>query len=101
MRVPVLLAATALLIATPSLSSAAEYRLDSSHAQVGFGVKHFGVAVLRGFFAEVSGDGTYGEDLTEASVNVEVKVASLATSHPGRTDHILKDGYNKMLTMER
>lgn len=91
MRVPVLLAATALLIATPTLASAADYRLDSSHAQVGFGVKHFDVAVLRGFFSEVTGEATFGEDLTEASVRVEVKVASLATTHPGRTEHILKD----------
>lgn len=91
MRVPAILAAAALLVATPTLSSAAEYNLDSAHAQVGFRVQHFGVSFLRGWFGEITGDATYGEDLSEASVNVEIAVGSLDTSYPGRTDHALKE----------
>jgi polyisoprenoid-binding protein YceI len=61
---------------------------DPIHSQVGFSVKHMGVATVRGTFGEFEGRLEAGEDLEHTKVYGSVKTTSVNTAFPQRDDHL-------------
>ena len=90
--VVVILAAFFATTITPP-AQAESFELDSSHAQVGFRVQHFGVSFLRGWFGDVTGSMNYSEKLEEMSVEIVIQTSSLITSFPTRTEHALSENF--------
>jgi polyisoprenoid-binding protein YceI len=64
------------------------WKIDSTHSQVEFAVKHLMIATVRGRFADVQGTVTADEDLTDASVDVAINVASIDTRQEQRDAHL-------------
>ena len=83
----------ALAVGSVTNGQAQSFDLDSSHAQVGFTVQHFGVSYLRGWFGDVSGSLEYSEDPSKMSVEIVIKTASLITSFPTRTEHAMSENF--------
>ena len=82
-----------LAIGSATNIQAQSFQLDSSHAQVGFRVQHFGVSYLRGWFGDVTGTLEFSENPSKMSVEVLIKSGSLITSFPTRTEHALSDNF--------
>ena len=55
------------------------YTIDPSHSEVGFSVRHAGIAKVRGQFTEFSGEIVVAENFADSAVNVEIKSASVDT----------------------
>ena len=70
-------------------AAADTYLLDSTHASVGFSVRHLMVSKVAGSFADVSGTVTYdAEDPARSSVSVTIKTASIDTNNDDRDQHL-------------
>ena len=59
-----------------NLPAAGTYSIDNGHSHVGFGVKHFGLAKVKGEFTEFSGTVTIADDPTASSVEVTIAASS-------------------------
>ena len=67
----------------------ATWKLDPSHSEVGFWLRHLMVAKVRGTFKEFTGAFTVdGDDFTTAKVSADVKLASVDTREPKRDGHL-------------
>jgi polyisoprenoid-binding protein YceI len=64
------------------------WNVDPKHSEVGFAVKHMGIATVRGEFTEFEGTLEIGEDLSTAKAYGTVKVESVDTSEPDRDAHL-------------
>jgi polyisoprenoid-binding protein YceI len=64
------------------------WNVDPIHSQVGFSVKHMGVATVRGTFGEYEGTAEAGADLEHTKIYGKVKTASVNTAFPQRDDHL-------------
>ena len=64
------------------------WTVDPAHSKVGFGVKHMGIATVRGEFTDFAGTLEIGEDLSTAKVYGTVKTQSVDTNEPQRDDHL-------------
>ena len=64
---------------TTSLIPTGTWAVDAAHSSVEFGIKHMGIATVRGKFTEFEGTLAVGEDLASSSVQGNVKVASITT----------------------
>jgi polyisoprenoid-binding protein YceI len=64
------------------------WSVDPKHSEVGFAVKHMGIATVRGEFTEFEGTLEIGEDLSTAKAYGTVKVESVDTSEPDRDAHL-------------
>jgi polyisoprenoid-binding protein YceI len=62
--------------------------VDPIHSQVGFAVKHMGVATVRGTFGEFEGRLEAGMDLDHTKAYGSVKATSVDTDFPQRDDHL-------------
>jgi len=62
--------------------------VDRAHSNVGFAVKHMGIATVRGEFGEFEGTLEVGDDLSKAKAHGTVKAASVDTSEAQRDDHL-------------
>ena len=56
------------------------WSVDPAHSKVGFGVKHMGIATVRGEFTEFEGTLEIGEDLASATIHGTVKAGSVNTN---------------------
>ena len=74
---------------TAILPETTTWQLDASHSSIGFSVKHLMIATVKGSFgkyeASFSGD---EKDLSKATVNVNIDVASIDTSNDQRDGHL-------------
>lgn len=79
-----------LLLFFSSMIFAASYKVDSSHSDIGFSIKHLGISNVRGQFKDVSGTINWdGEkNLKDASIKGTVKVDSVDTQEPKRDEHL-------------
>lgn len=76
------------LAAAPSVW-AGEYKIDTSHSEVGFKVRHMTIAWVKGSFREFSGTFNLPDQGFEgASVEAVVKVASVDTGNERRDNHL-------------
>lgn len=68
------------------------WKIDTSHSEAAFAVKHLMIATVRGRFAGVSGQVAFDPNrLSEASATVEIDVNSIDTREAQRDAH-LKSG---------
>jgi polyisoprenoid-binding protein YceI len=67
---------------------AGTWAVDPTHSNVGFAVKHMGIATVRGAFTDFDGTIEVGEDLTTAKAYGTVKAASVDTNEPQRDEHL-------------
>lgn len=66
----------------------ATWAIDTAHSEVGFTVRHL-MSKVRGTFDEFEGTiTTNGEDLTQASVQATVQMASVNTRNSQRDNHL-------------
>jgi polyisoprenoid-binding protein YceI len=73
-----------------SMTFAADtYKVDGTHAKVGFTVRHLVINKVRGQFNAFSGTITYDEkDITKSSLTGSIQVDSIDTAHPRRDKHL-------------
>jgi polyisoprenoid-binding protein YceI len=71
-------------ITTPSIVPTGTWVIDPAHSQVGFAVKHMGIATVRGEFTDYEGALEIGDDLSSARAHGTVKTASVDTRQPQR-----------------
>jgi polyisoprenoid-binding protein YceI len=64
------------------------WTVDPAHSKVGFGVKHMGIATVRGEFTEFEGTLEIGDELSSAKVYGTVKAQSVDTNEPQRDEHL-------------
>jgi len=65
------------------------WTIDPLDSTVGFGIRHFMVATVRGVFREISGTIRYDPDHPEATeMRVEIPTASIDTRVPDRDAHL-------------
>jgi polyisoprenoid-binding protein YceI len=64
------------------------WTVDPAHSKVGFGVKHMGIATVRGEFTDFEGILEIGEDLSSAKVYGTVKAQSVDTNESQRDEHL-------------
>src|SRR5699024_7400028 len=64
------------------------YRIDPSHSEVGFTVRHAGIAKVRGKFESYEGVIIVGEDLRASSVEVSIDSGSVNTGVEKRDNHL-------------
>jgi polyisoprenoid-binding protein YceI len=64
------------------------WSVDPAHSKVAFGVKHMGIATVRGEFTEFEGTLEVGEDLSSAKAYGIVKAQSVDTNEPQRDEHL-------------
>lgn len=77
-----------LLLASPALATE-KYLIDPVHTYVGFAVRHLMVSTVRGEFKEFSGELLLDEkDMTNSSVSVTIKTASIDTKVERRDNHL-------------
>ncbi len=63
------------------------WNVDPAHSQVGFAVKHMGIATVRGEFHDFQGTLSIGDD-GSATATGTVKTTSVDTGEPQRDDHL-------------
>src|SRR5437588_3457463 len=64
------------------------WTVDPAHSNVGFSVKHMGIANVRGKFTEFEGTLEMVESLVDCRAHGIVKVASIDTDEPQRDQHL-------------
>lgn len=65
------------------------YKLDASHASVGFSVRHLGISNVKGSFPRVSGTLVLDEkNIGKSSVEVTLDAASVNTNDANRDKHL-------------
>lgn len=70
------------------------FALDKAHSQVGFSVRHLGLANVSGTFGEYDADFSMtGEDFSTLSLSVTVSVPSIDTRNTSRDNHLLTPDY--------
>lgn len=86
-----LLAAAALVLATPLPLSAADYLIDSGkvHASINFRIQHLGFSWLTGRFDKFDGTFSYDENNPAAArVSVTIDTNSVNSNNPERDKHL-------------
>ncbi len=73
---------------TSTVIPAGTWSVDGKHSKVGFGIKHMGIATVRGEFTEFEGTLEIGEDLSTAKAYGTVKVDSIDTNEEQRDGHL-------------
>lgn len=68
---------------------AGAYNFDKAHSNIGFRVKHMGLAEVPGYFSDFTGSINYdGVDVTKSSVEFAAKATSINTGNEGRDKHL-------------
>ncbi len=73
---------------TATLPLAGTWNVDPAHTDVGFAVRHMGLATVRGSFETVSGTVRTAEDGTPTQARIEIETASITTGTQDRDDHL-------------
>jgi polyisoprenoid-binding protein YceI len=64
------------------------YKLDPSHAKIGFEVPHMVISTVEGRFTKFEGTLTAGKKLTDLKVEASIDVTSVSTDDKDRNDHL-------------
>jgi polyisoprenoid-binding protein YceI len=70
------------------LPTAGTWNIDVSHSNVGFKVKHLGLAKTRGRFTAFEGTVVVGEDPADTKVEVRIDSASVDSNDETRDNHL-------------
>lgn len=70
-------------------ATAAPYKLDTAHTDVGFSIQHLMISNVKGAFKDFSGSFDFDEAKGEVKkISVEIKAASIDTRNGKRDDHL-------------
>jgi polyisoprenoid-binding protein YceI len=85
-----LVAAAALALSlAPALALADSYKIEGSHTQAGFAVKHLLISTVRGEFGKTEGTVVFDPaDLTRSSVEATIDASTVDTRDAKRDDHL-------------
>lgn len=64
------------------------WRLDASHSELSFTVRHLMISKVRGFFRSFDVTVVTGEDPADTTVEATIDVASVDTNNEGRDGHL-------------
>lgn len=64
------------------------WKLDGSHSEVGFSVRHAGISKVRGYFDDVDAFLEIGESLDHSRIRASAKTASLNSKDANRDAHV-------------
>ena len=64
------------------------YVIDASHSEVGFSVRHAGIAKVRGKFTDYDGTIVVADDVAQSSAEVTMQTASVFTGSEARDNHL-------------
>jgi polyisoprenoid-binding protein YceI len=81
-------AARAAAAASAQAGAAGKFTVDPVHSSVIFRIEHEGVANFYGAFKEIEGSFTLGDDPSQASFDLSVKVNSVDTRNENRDKHL-------------
>jgi polyisoprenoid-binding protein YceI len=74
--------------AVATLIPTGTWTVDPAHTNVGFSVKHLGIATVRGKFEQFEGALEIGEELSSGRAHGTVQGASINTNDAGRDEHL-------------
>ena len=78
-----------LLVSVSFYAQAENYKLDPSHSEVGFSVKHLLISNVKGRFAKYSGTFEYDKAAkTLKNLTIEIDSASISTNEKDRDEHL-------------
>ena len=84
----------AILMITSSLSAQEAWKLDRSHANIGFSVTHMLISEVPGSFKDFDIVFTASEeDFSDASITATINVASITTDNDRRDGHLKSDDF--------
>ncbi|MCY4385228.1 MAG: YceI family protein [Nitrospinae bacterium] len=84
----------AVWLTTPTLSYAADWRIDPAHTTVSFKVRHLGVTWVQGEFQKVSGTVRYDpKNPGAAAADIVIDAASINTRNARRDNHLRTDDF--------
>lgn len=87
-----LTASFAIILLNLSGVYAQQWQLDKNHSTIGFSISHMVISEVEGKFDDYTLEiQTSKEDFTDASIQFEVKVASINTGHSGRDEHLQEE----------
>jgi polyisoprenoid-binding protein YceI len=73
------------------------WKIDPSHSQVTFSVRHMMIANVHGRFENLAGEVHFDEqDPTQSLVNIQIQAGSINTRDPKRDDHLKSDDFLKV-----
>ncbi len=83
------------LILTLSISAYADqYKIDTSHTEVGFSVKHLLISNVKGRFQKFSGTFEYDKTAkTLKNLNIDIDPSSISTNEKNRDEHLTSDDF--------
>src|SRR5689334_13538158 len=64
------------------------WKIDPSHSEVGFSVRHLMVSKVRGRFTSFEGSFTTADDHLTSDLSATVDLASIETGDAGRDEHL-------------
>ncbi|MFW0787897.1 YceI family protein [Gordonia sp. CPCC 206044] len=73
--------------------AAGHYEIDPGHSIIEISVRHFGIATIKGRFADFTGSIDVADDVERSSVLAEIKTASIDTENQTRDDHLRSDAF--------
>lgn len=77
------------LFIVSSAFAADEYEIDAVHSSIGFSVRHLLISNVTGNFNDFSGKIMFDEkDMTNSSVDLTIKAASINTNNVDRDNHL-------------
>ncbi|MCA9735892.1 MAG: polyisoprenoid-binding protein [Deferribacteres bacterium] len=77
------------MLVSNAFAQPVEYKIDKSHSNIGFVVKHLVITKVRGDFQKYDAQLFYDEkDITKSSVDVTIDVASIDTENERRDNHL-------------
>ena len=80
---------TIVVLTLPALASAAAWKIDPDHSNVGFKVRHLMVSNVRGNFDKHTGTVNLDDkDITKSKVEVTIDTASINTNVQKRDEHL-------------
>lgn len=83
-----------LLLSLSFYANAENYKLDPSHTEVGFSVKHLLISNVKGRFSKFSGTFEYDKAAkTLKSLKIEIDPASIDTNEKDRDEHLRSDDF--------
>jgi polyisoprenoid-binding protein YceI len=89
MRNVIVLISMILGLMVSMIAQGGEYKLDESHAHLGFKIRHLGFSNVRGNFDKFSGTGTFDEKKHLLSkLDVTIEASSINTNESDRDRHL-------------
>ena len=87
--IKILAAIFSLQLVLPQISLAESYKLDESHTQVGFKIKHLVISTVSGRFNKFEGGFNFDEKTGKLeNLNVKIDASSIDTNEPDRDKHL-------------